>query len=144
MRLGIAALLLLFAPIGAVAQPVSAADRAEVRRIADEIAASTERKQLYPLLDHLTDDALIDLAGRRYSKKSYEQYLRKAFPMISDYKYTRSNDAVRQDANGDIVLSFSLKEEYTVNHKKHTGNHKEEYYFRKVGGKLKIYKVIGG
>ena len=135
--------LFLLVPACSKAPEVPLADRAEVRRIADDIGSAAQRRDVSAVIQHLASDAQLSLAGTQHSVKTYEQHLQKIFPLISDYSYTKSKESMQLAANGsDVIFKFHLSEEYTFNNKRHSESHPETYFLRKEAGRFKIYKVL--
>lgn len=116
---------------------ITASERSEVLKFADEVEAASEALDVKALMALLAKDITIEVGSlshnpRRYDYSSYEQYLTDAFRIISGYNYERFDEVISKDAvSGDITYTFSLRETYSLKGKQIEESHKETWKIRK-------------
>jgi ketosteroid isomerase-like protein len=136
-------LLILLWPIFVSAQtPASATDRIDARRISDEIMRATERRDIKGVMRHFTSDVQFQVDGKRFDARTYEERMRTAFPLMSDYRYVRSNEAVNAGSSGDVLFNYRLEEHYNLRGKRIVAASQQTLHMRRQGGQLKVYRVV--
>jgi|GEM_PF-4266662 len=126
---------------------VSKYQKDQIIETADAISNASEKKDISGLMKQLTVDVVIEIGGsnknpRSYTFQSYQQYLSKVFPLISDYKYRRFNESFISKHNGEYIYKFDLSEEYVFNNRKFKESHTEQWDLKYIGDSLRVYKIV--
>jgi len=120
----------------------------EISDLANHISAAAERRDVRDLLLHLTSDVVITIPREKIqrvsSNKQSRNYVARIFPLVSRYKHVRKNELIKIDEvdHNQALLTFDLTEYFSVDEEFFSEKHKEEWRFKKVEGKLQVYRVV--
>jgi len=122
-------------------------EKVEIIRVADAVAKAQEDKNVKKMMSFLSRDVVITAPDANnktmnLSYQSYKDYMTQVFPLVTDYKYTRSDDGVSKTKDNLYQLKTTVAEEFTVDSQKYKETTKQVWTLKDTADGLIVTKIV--